>query len=467
MTENAALRAAFDAARAAHLAEPNPPRALRKDRLKRLEAALEAYGDRLVKAMSEDFSHRSEAESSSFDVTIPIGDVRHNRRKLGKWMRPRRAGMPMHLLPARGRIIPQPKGVVGVISPWNFPVYLATAPIAAALAAGNRVLLKPSELSPATSEVLAEMLGGAFEATEVSVHTGGPELAAAFSKLPFNHLFFTGSTAVGRKVAAAAAENLTPITLELGGKSPAIVGQAGDLSRAAERIGYGKTANAGQICVAPDYAMVPRGQMRPFADEVAAVWQRFYPEGIASDDYTAIVSDRHRTRLEEMLSEAEDAGAEVIRVGDAPTNSRKMAPALVLDPPRDIRLMQEEIFGPILPVLPYDTAAEARAYVAEGPSPLALYVFTDDPGERDDWLHQSLSGGVSVNETLFHVAADTLPFGGVGESGVGAYHGQAGFDTFSHLKSVLYQPKINGGALFTPPITGAKAKAMATLRKII
>lgn len=462
------LQDRFQAMKQAHQTDPNPDYATRKDRLKRLEATLLRFSDQLVTAMTQDFSHRSPSEAATNDVTIPLGDIRMNRRNLRKWMRPRRYHMPKHLLPARGRVLPQPKGVVGVIAPWNFPVYLATGPLAAALAAGNRVMVKPSELTPRTSEVIKQMIEDVFEPNEVSVFTGGSDVASAFSELPFGHLLFTGSTQVGRLVAQAAAKNLTPVTLELGGKSPAIVGEHADISYTAKRIAFGKTANGGQVCVSPDYALVPRAKMHEFASEVEKALKSFFPDVANTVDYTAIVSDRHQERLQGMIKEAEDRGTKVVRVGDTRgANTRKEAPALLIDPPLDIQAMQEEIFGPILPIIPYDTVEEAMEFVAQRSAPLALYIFTDKHAERDAWLNKSLSGGACVNETSFHVVADSMPFGGVGESGMGSYHGQAGFDTFSHLKSVLYQPKLNGAFLFNPPVRRYQHTVGKMLRKFI
>ena len=462
------LSTAFDAARAAYLDDPYPSYATRKDRLTRLEQGLLRFADRLEKAMVEDFSHRSLIEVSMSDITLPLGDIRMNRRHLKKWMKPRRYPMVKHMLPASGKVIPQPKGVVGVISPWNFPVYLAIAPIAAAMAAGNRVLLKPSELSPRTSEVLKQMADEVFDPTELSVHLGGPEVAKEFSELPFNHILFTGSTQVGRLVAGAAAKNLTPVTLELGGKSPAIVGLHGDVKKAATRVSHGKTVNAGQVCVSPDYALVPRARVREFAEEVKTTMQQFFGDFATSKDYTAMISERHRQRIRDLVAEAEERGTEVIRVGDATgAEARKEAPVLLIDPPLDLRVMQEEVFGPILSIIPYDTIEEAKRFVAERPSPLALYIFTEDKAERDDWLFNSLAGGVCVNETSFHVGADTMPFGGVGESGMGAYHGHTGFETFSHLKSVFYQSRFSTAFMFNPPTTGFHTRVLALLRKII
>ncbi|WP_309045028.1 coniferyl aldehyde dehydrogenase [Marinobacter sediminicola] len=463
------LLAIFSAARAAHLTNPMPSAALRKERLSRLETALLKYEPELVAAMNADFRHRSEADSSIFDITVPLGDIRRNRRSVKHWMKPRKVGVPLHLKPARGRIIPQPKGVVGVISPWNFPVYLAIAPIAAALAAGNRVMLKPSELTPKTSEVMARMIADTFEPTEVSVCIGGVELSQEFSNLPFDHLFFTGSTRVGREVAIAAARNLTPVTLELGGKSPAIIGEQASIDYSARRIAFGKVANAGQICVAPDYVLLPRNQVEAFATAMETAVHNFFPDGPQSPDYTGIVNDSHLNRLRELVADAKTAGAEVREL--LPNNTEhakgKMTPTLVLNPPKDSRIMREEIFGPVLPLITYDSPEEARDFVNSRPSPLALYVFSDGRQERDFWLNGTLSGGACVNETAFHVVADTMPFGGVGESGMGSYHGKAGFDQLSHLKSVLIQPKLNGAFAFNPPAGGFNKFVGKVLRKIV
>jgi coniferyl-aldehyde dehydrogenase len=464
----AMMNGTFDAMSLAHAADPYPDYALRKDRLERLEKATTTFAERLVTAMQQDFSHRSDFEANSLDVTFPIGEIRMNLRHLKKWMRPRRYPMPKHLLPARARVIAQPKGVAGIISPWNLPVYLSIPPMAAALAAGNRVMLKPSELTPHTSDVLQAMFEEFFYPDEAVVITGGVQVAQAFSNLPFGHMLFTGSTEVGRKVAQAAAKNLTPVTLELGGKSPAIVGQGADLDYAARRIAFGKTVNSGQLCVAPDYVLVPREKIDGFVTATKTALQQLYPDGTDTPDYTAIISDSHRARLEALVKDARDAGADVIDLNaDIQDTGRKLAPTLIVDPPLSIRAMQEEIFGPVLPIIPYDTAQDALDFVARRASPLALYIFTDDKSERDLWLRKSLSGGMCVNETSLHVLADTLPFGGVGASGMGAYHGRAGFETFSHMKSVFYQPKLNAAFLFNPPITGIKQKIARLLRKFI
>ncbi|SNX70169.1 coniferyl-aldehyde dehydrogenase [Cereibacter ovatus] len=459
----------LDALRRAHLADPDPDAPIRIDRLRRLETALQAWESRLVAAIHADFGHRSAAESGLFDITLPIADIRFARRSLRRWMRPRRVAVPAYLQPAKALLRPQPLGVVGIIAPWNFPVYLTAGPLAMVLAAGNRAMVKPSELTPATADVLNALLTETFAPDEVACVTGGPDVAANVAALPFDHLVFTGSTAVGRKVAEAAARNLTPVTLELGGKSPAILAASADPQRAARRIAWGKLANAGQICIAPDYALVHRPLIGPFVDSLAEAMRRMLPEGAASADYGAIVSDRHRTRLESLLAEAEAAGARVIRpVGAAPgPGLRRMAPAIVLDPPPDLRLMQEEIFGPILPVIAYDSRDEALARVADGPRPLALYLFAEAAEDRQAWIARSLAGGMAVNDTLLHVACNGLPFGGVGASGTGSWHGEDGFRRFSHMKPVLIQSRLNGGFLMEPPFSGWKARALRIFRRIV
>ncbi|WP_420587486.1 coniferyl aldehyde dehydrogenase [Ruegeria sp.] len=462
------LTGTLAAMRKAHSEAPEVSLATRKDRLNRLEQALLEWEPKLIEAISADFSYRNPAESANFDITLPIGAIRHTRRNLRKWMKPQKVHVPMHMMPAKGRIYPQPLGVIGVISPWNFPVNLAIIPSAEALAAGNRVMLKPSELTPRTSEVLAEMVASTFDPLEFTVINGGLDVAAEFSALPFDHLLFTGSTNVGRIVAETAARNLTPVTLELGGKSPVILGEHGDIARAAERVVFGKCSNAGQICLAPDYALVPRAKMAEFVAKVKETIDSFYPDFGASSDYGALIDDRHLNRLQAMVEEARAQGAEVIQgSGSAQNGERKMSPTIIVDPSLDSAVMQEEIFGPILPVIPYDSVEQAQQLVNSRARPLALYVFSNSKAEWQSWLSVTTSGGACVNETLFHAAMDTLPFGGVGPSGSGAYHGKKGFETFSHMKSVMIQPKLNGMFLFNPPKTKLKRLVGHTFRKLV
>jgi coniferyl-aldehyde dehydrogenase len=464
-----AMRNHFDRLHQVSRANPYFDAATRIDRLRRLEAVVEENAEELVRAMSEDFSYRSPAESRAFDITATVGAIRHARQHVKKRMKMRRVPTPKHLLPARSRILPQPLGVVGVISPWNFPVFLALPPMADAIAAGNLVMLKPSELTPKTSEVLQRILHAAFSRDELVVITGGPDVAAEFSELPFDHLIFTGSTAVGRKVAVAAAKNLTPVTLELGGKSPTIITPSADMKRASRRVAFGKCTNAGQICIAPDYALVPRVKVEEFVIALEDAIQNFYPQGISTPEYSAIISDRHKVRLETLAKDAEKSGARVIRLGENVPggNSRKLAPTIIIDPDTKLKVMQEEVFGPILSIIPYDTPQQALDFVTARDRPLALYVFAEDRKDQEFWLYQSISGGVCVNETAFHVVCDTLPFGGVGASGIGAYHGAKGFETFSHMKSIFIQPRLNAAFAFDPPLTGLKKRISEILHKII
>lgn len=451
--------------RKAARAESAPDLATRLDRLSRLRDGLLAQADTLVEAICADFTHRSPHESRSFDIDTTLAAIKDAQRHLKSWMKPRRVTVPLPFKPARAALYPQPLGVAGIIAPWNFPVYLALAPLVAALAAGNRAMIKPSEAAPRTSDCLRDMIAAAFAPEEVCVITGDAEISAAFAALPFDHLLFTGSTAVGRKVAQAAAANLTPVTLELGGKSPAIVMPSADLEQAARRIAWGRAANAGQICVAPDYALVPRTKMETFADAVIGSWMRFYPDGVDSADYTALAQASQAARIDAMVAQARERGCQILSAHDLSAKGQKRAPIIVLDPPPDIALMREEIFGPVLPVVPYDSVEEALAFVADRDHPLALYVFAQDDEEQTLWRDHSLSGSMAINDTVVHVAVDTLPFGGVGASGMGAYHGRAGFETFSHLKPVFKQAKWNGMVLTEPPFKGIRTRILSRIRK--
>ncbi len=352
-------------------------------------------------------------------------------------------------------MIPQPLGVVGVISPWNYPFQLAVLPAVAALAAGNRVMIKPTELTPAFAELLRQIVGEFFPAEELAVVPGEVEVGRAFSRLPFDHLFFTGSTAVGRQVALAAAENLTPVTLELGGKSPAILDTGCDFDVAVPRIAYGKLLNAGQTCVAPDYALVPRPRVDEFVAAIGHSVAAMYPTLMGNPDYTSIVSDHHYQRLSRLVEDATAKGAVAHRIdpaGEAGGGAgRKFLPTVLVGVDDDMAVMREEIFGPVLPVVPYDTLDEAIAYVNRHPRPLAAYWFGASKEHRDRVLHSTISGGVTTNDVCWHVAQENLPFGGVGASGSGAYHGEQGFRTFSKEKPVLHQAALNGFALFRPP----------------
>ncbi len=465
-TQSFVLEQCLATMRAAHEAARLVPLDLRLDRLARLETALLAAEPALIAAAEEDFSHRHPVETRLVDIDTTLAELKLAQKRLKRWMAPRRQPVSLAFRPARAELRPKPLGVVGIISPWNYPMLLALSPLVAALAAGNRAMLKPSELTPRVSDVLKDMLHETFAEDEVRVITGGPDVAAAFSALPFDHLFFTGSTQVGQKVYAAAARTLTPVTLELGGKSPALILPSADLDRAGRRIAWGKGVNAGQTCVAPDYVLVPRKKLEMMSDALIGGFMKLYPKGAQSPDYTAMISERHLRRQAEMLNEAEAHGCRIFTV-EGGTTGRKFPHALVLDPPPELRLMQEEIFGPILPLVPYDTVEGALDFIAMGDHPLATYIFGEDKDEIDHALSQSLAGGICVNDVVVHAGMTTLPFGGVGKSGIGAYHGQTGFDRFSHLEPVLHQAKRNGMSLAEPPYKGLKVKVLKAARKIL
>jgi len=427
----------------------------RRDRLSRLLKALIKYEGRIAAAISADFGHRSDFETRLAEIFTSLQTIRHTRRKLAGWMRAKPRGMNTAFRPARAEVHYQPLGVVGIISPWNYPFYLAISPLAGALAAGNRVMIKPSEFTPQTSALLTEMIAETFSPDEVTVIEGGAEVGEAFAGLPFDHLLFTGSTRTGKSVMRAAAENLTPLTLELGGKSPAIIAPKFAMERAVKSIMAGKLLNAGQTCIAPDYVLVPESDLDAFVAHARQVVAAMYPNLAANPDYTAIINARHYGRLQGYLEDAAEQGAQVVRLNPAGESfdaaSGKMPPALVLQATDRMAVMQEEIFGPLLPVLTYRDLGEAIDFVNDRARPLALYYFDNDQTRITRILDETTSGGVAINETLMHVALDDLPFGGVGASGMGRYHGFEGFQTFSNAKGVFRQSRLNGAGLLRPP----------------
>ena len=455
--------------RAGFRAEPYPSRDTRAARLDAVIDMVEKYEERIIDAISADFGNRARIETLSAEIIITIGAARAAKRDLGKWMRTRHVATPLHLKPGKSRIEPQPLGIVGIVSPWNYPLQLALSPAIAALAAGDRVMIKPSELTPRTSELLQEMVAASFDDSVMTVVTGGPDVGQAFTSLPFDHLLFTGSTAIGQRVYMAAAKNLTPVTLELGGKSPAIIDDSADLEKAASAIAYGKLYNAGQTCIAPDYVLVSENKVEDCANALAAAARRLFPKIEATDDYTSIISDRHFARLRHLADEARAAGAKVIDVGDAATlaGARKLPFSILINPPRTTDVMKEEIFGPLIIIVGVKDRDAAIDYVNNGDRPLALYWFGDDAAARDDVLARTVAGGVTVNGTLMHVAQENLPFGGVGKSGIGAYHGEKGFETFSHMKPVFYQSRFSGGGALHPPYSGKTLKVLSILRKLV
>ena len=448
------LRSAFDAQREAFARSPFPDAATRDRRLGALERLLRENVDAIAAAIARDFGHRSPHETRLLEIFPSLEAVKHARRHLRRWMKPQRRPVSLWFQPGRAEVISQPLGVAGIIVPWNYPIYLAVGPLVGALAAGNRALVKMSEFAPSTGALLDALVRSHFAADEVGVVNGDAEVARAFAALPFDHLLFTGSTAVGRAVMRAAADNLTPVTLELGGKSSAIVGPDYPIAGAAERIVIGKCMNAGQTCIAPDYALVPAGRVREFVEAARRTVAECYPDPLRSPDYTAIVNDRHFTRLAGYLDEARTRGAEIVALApnaspDAAT--RRFPPMIVLGAPGDCRLMREEIFGPILPVVPYEALDDALAYVNERPRPLALYYFDRDARRIDRVLTGTAAGGVTINDTILHIAQESLPFGGVGPSGMGEYHGREGFEAFSKRKAVFRQSRLNTMGLFKPP----------------
>ncbi|MDP1688255.1 coniferyl aldehyde dehydrogenase [Hydrogenophaga sp.] len=464
------LRALFDAQHQASRAQIDVPLALRRERLARLKALIDQHGAALADAVQADFGVRSRQLTEVADLFVLRAAIGQLHKELPHWMKTRRVATPLYLKPARAHLQRQPLGVVGVIGPWNYPLQLTLGPAATALAAGNRVMLKPSELTPHSSALMASLVHGAFSADEFSVVLGGADVAHEFASLPFDHLFFTGSTAVGRKVAAAAAVNLTPTTLELGGKSPCIVDASCNLVDAAVKIAHGKLLNAGQTCIAPDYVLLPRGQEAAFEQAYTAAVARLFPTIAGNPDYAAIVSERHQARLQALLAEASAQGARVVYVAPpgstaAASTARQMNPTLVFNPGPGLRLLDEEIFGPILPVLAYDSLDEAIQRINAGPRPLALYWFGTDTAARDRVMASTVSGGVSINDTLMHVAHENLPFGGVGESGWGAYHGETGFLRFTQQKPVLVQSRFSMGHVFYPPYGARFDQVMGLLKR--
>jgi coniferyl-aldehyde dehydrogenase len=457
MTEHTALsmQALLSRQKAAHLRDGAPSAEKRIERIDRAIGLLVDNREAIIAALNADFGSRS-AEASAFtDIGASIGPLKHAKANLRRWMKPEKRPISppiLGLFGAKAELRYQPKGVVGIISPWNFPVNLTFAPLAGVLAAGNRAMIKPSELTPATSALMATMFGGAFSEEEIAVVTGGPDIGQAFAGLAFDHLIFTGATGVARHVMRAAADNLTPLTLELGGKSPVILGRSADVATAAARIMNGKTLNAGQICLAPDYVLTPKESLESFVGEAEGAVRRMFPTIKDNPDYTSIVAQRHYDRIMGHIADARAKGARVVEIkpeGEdlAQQPHHKIAPTLIIDPTDDMTVMQEEIFGPVLPVKTYAGIDEAIGYVNAHDRPLGLYYFGDDAAEREQVLAATTSGGVTVNDVIFHIAQEELPFGGVGASGMGSYHGQDGFKEFSHKKSVYTQLKKDIGPL--------------------
>ena len=438
-----------------NITEGAPSAAVRADRLDRCMAMVSAYKKEIVESMQDDFGNRDPIMSATTEVDSVIGPMVHAKKNLKKWMKSEKrkasiagTGPLLSLTGAKAVINYQPKGVVGVISPWNFPVNLALAPLAGIIAAGNRVMLKPSELTPSSSDLMKKMINEYFDESEIAVFTGDPAVGAAFSALAFDHMLFTGGTEIAKHVIRAAADNLVPLTLELGGKSPVVVGQSSKMQDVAQRVMQGKTMNAGQICLAPDYALVPEGRVNEFVDAAVSVTSEMFPEMKDNDDYTSIINQKHYDRIQGYLTDAKEKGAEVVEIN--PSNEdfsqqphHKIPPTIVLNPTEDMQIMQEEIFGPVLPVKTYSNVSESVDYINSKDRPLGLYYFGKDKKEQDFVLNNTTSGGVTVNDVISHIQMEDLPFGGVGPSGMGSYHGHDGFKEFSHAKATYTQSKLN------------------------
>ena len=450
-TSQSQMQSILDRQRAGYLAEGVVSTETRMDRLERAVQVVKKHQKAFVQAMNEDFGHRSEHQSLFTDVASSVGPLRHAQQNLKRWQKKdKRKVTPgiLALLGAKAWVEYQPLGVVGVISPWNFPVNLTFTPLAGVLSAGNRCMIKPSEYTPATSAAMAAGFAEEFDEEEIAVITGGPQTVADFSGLAFDHLLFTGATSVAKHVMRAASENLVPVTLELGGKSPVIISPKADMAPTTDALMAGKMMNAGQICLAPDYVFVPRDRMGEFVESSKRSVAKMYPTLLDNPDYTSVVNARHFERINGYVDEARERGVEVVEINPADEDFRqqsahKIAPTLLIDPPEDSAVMQEEIFGPVMPIKSYDSLDETLDYVNSHDRPLGLYYFGTDQQETERVLNQTTSGGVTLNDVVMHVAQENLPFGGVGPSGMGAYHGEDGFRTFSHAKSVFKQATFN------------------------
>ncbi|MFM5953051.1 MAG: coniferyl aldehyde dehydrogenase [Novosphingobium sp.] len=459
-SEIARMNAVLAAQRAAFTAAMPEAKSLRRDRIDRAVAMLVDHKDAFAKAVSADFGHRSTEQTLMTDIMPSVGALKHAKKHFEAWGRDekRKAMFPLGLLGAKAKVTYQPKGVVGVIAPWNFPIGMVMVPMAGILAAGNRAMVKPSEFTERVADLFAELVPQYFAEEEMAVFTGGVEVGTEFSKLAFDHLIFTGATGVGKHIMRAAADNLVPVTLELGGKSPTFIGRSADKAKAGQRIALGKMMNAGQICLAPDYLMVAKDQEGEMVESIKSGVAAMYPSLLGNDDYTSVVNGRNYERLQGYLADAKEKGAELIEVNPAgedfsASNGNKMPLTIVRGVNDGMKVMQEEIFGPILPVMTYDSIDQAIDYVNAHDRPLGLYYFGNDSAEEEKVLGRTISGGATVNDVLFHNAMEDLPFGGVGPSGMGNYHGQDGFKTFSHMRAVYKQPGLDIAGLsgFKPP----------------
>ena len=474
----AALSRMLEHQRAAFLRDGPPALRQRREALRRRKDAVVRRRGEIVHALDTDFGRRSARETAIAELLPLVRAIDMMSRRLRRWMKPERHRVSPYFLFGRAWIMRQPVGVVGIVAPWNYPFSLALLPLATAIAAGNRAMIKPSEMTPATAAVIGRIVEAIFPPEQVAVVTGDADVGALFTALPFDHLLFTGSTAVGRKVAVAAGHNLTPVTLELGGKSPVVIEPGFAAARAAAHIAFGQLSNAGQTCIAPEYVLVQEKDREAFVAACGKAMENLYPAGFgASPDYTAVLNRRHYERLRHLVRDADERGARIVTLGsDGPRpdedgqedghganhgdglgnghgDSLVMPPVLLLDVTPEMAVMQEEIFGPVLPVLTYRTLDEAIAFINARPRPLALYYFGTQPAMQARVLDRTVSGGVTINGTLLHYAQEDLPFGGVGASGIGAYHGRTGFLAMTHARAIYRQGRCNATTILRPPFS--------------
>ena len=451
--ELARLNLIFTRQQQAYAQEPMPTLEERKQHLKTLKALLLQHQDEIAQAISADFTARSPNETLLAEIMPCISYIDYVLKRLGRWMKPSSRHVGIAFQPARARVVYQPLGVVGIMVPFNYPLGLGVEPLITALAAGNRAMIKMSELTPRIAGLLGEILRKGFDEDRVAVITGEVDIAKAFSELSYNHILFTGSIPVGKQVMRAASENLTPVTLELGGKSPVIIADDIPLDDIIDRIVFAKSLNGGQTCVAPDYVLVPRAKMRPFLDAFKSTFKEMYPAVNANLDYTSVINQRNYQRLQDWLLDAGQKGAHIEKVNEEiiDDGTYRMVPHLVTEVTDAMKIMQEELFGPILPVLPYDSIEEALSFVASRPRPLALYLFTYDKTLQERVMTRTHAGSMAINEALLQVGIDDLPFGGIGPSGMGQYHGHEGFLTMSKAKSVLIKQRLNSMKFMYPP----------------
>ena len=466
MTQKENLKEILDMQKKAHLRDGPISAETRIEWINKLILSLIKYQDQIAEVISKDFNHRSNVGSMLTDVSSSITSLKLAKKNIKKWMKSEKRKVSpaiLGLLGAKLRIEYQPLGTVGVISPWNFPVTLTFGPLGSIFAAGNRVMIKPSEFTPRTSDLMKKMFEENFSSEEVAVVTGGPEVGADFSSLPFDHLLFTGATSVARHVMKAASDNLVPVTLELGGKSPVIISESSDIETSSKRVIAGKTMNAGQICLAPDYVFLPKNKLQDFIDCSKNAVSKMFPSIKDNEDYTSIINERHYARLNNYINEAKNKGYEVIEVNPSEEDFEqqehyKIPPTFIVNPGEELSVMKEEIFGPILPLKTYENFNETIDYINNKDRPLGLYYFGADENELNNVLKNTTSGGVTVNDVIFHVAQDNAPFGGVGPSGMGSYHGIEGFRNFSHAKTIFTQTKLDNLIdVFRPPY-GKKAE---------